>query len=65
MYADGKHCGQQLTITANKTGNQVTCTVWDSCSTCLGKYPVDLSKAAFEAIASLDVGVVDIIWHFD
>lgn len=55
-------CGKKATITRN--GKSVTVTITDKCPGC--KYgDLDLSPAAFDAIASEAEGRVDISWSFD
>lgn len=55
------HCGKKVTI--QRGGKKITAKVADSCPTCDG-YHIDLSKGAFEALASLDVGQMDVQWWF-
>ncbi|KAH9050662.1 plant expansin [Lactarius hengduanensis] len=55
-------CGQQVKITNTKNGKTVTVTVADDCPTCSNRNSIDLSEAAFKAIASLDDGVAPIEW---
>ncbi|KAH9005273.1 plant expansin [Lactarius hatsudake] len=57
-------CDQKVRITNTKNGKTVTVTVADDCPTCLNKNSIDLSRAAFEAIAPLDDGVAPIEWSF-
>ena len=57
-------CGKQLRITNTNNGKTVTVTVADECPTCSGPNSIDLSKAAFSAIADLNDGVAPISWIF-
>ncbi|GAA5871812.1 hypothetical protein JCM3774_000306 [Rhodotorula dairenensis] len=63
-YAGGSHCGQQVTITRTSTGKTIQATVADSCPTCVNNACLDLSVAAFTAIATEAEGMVDITWQF-
>lgn len=68
LYGDtGKkspHCGQKVLITNTKNQKQVTVTVADACPTCVNSDSIDLSVAAFEAIATQAEGIVPITWEF-
>lgn len=57
-------CGKQVKITNTENGKTVTVTVADDCPTCKNSNSIDLSKAAFEAIAPLSEGVAPISWVF-
>ncbi|KAH9063325.1 plant expansin [Lactarius vividus] len=57
-------CGKQVQITNTKNGKTVTVTVADDCPTCRNGNSIDLSEAAFKAIALLSDGVVPIEWSF-
>lgn len=58
----GKHCGQKITI---KHGDKTTtATVADTCPECDHGH-LDLSRGAFEALASFEQGEVPITWWFD
>ncbi|KAI6028724.1 plant expansin [Pisolithus orientalis] len=57
-------CGMQVQITNINTGAMVTVTVADDCPTCANANSIDLSVAAFEAIASLSEGEVAIAWQY-
>ncbi|GAA5912669.1 hypothetical protein JCM5296_006050 [Sporobolomyces johnsonii] len=63
MYGSGEYCGKSLTIYGN--GNSVTATVADECPSCASSGSLDLSLAAFEALASTSVGVVSITWSWN
>lgn len=63
IYDNGAYCGKSLTIWGN--GKSVTATVADECPTCASAYSIDLSVAAFTALASEDVGVVEVTWSFN
>lgn len=58
-------CGKQVTLTNTKNGKSVTVTIADACPTCDNSNSIDLSKGAFEQIATLDEGIVPITWSFD
>jgi rare lipoprotein A (peptidoglycan hydrolase) len=53
-------CGQQLQVTNTATGASVVVIVADECPTCNNAQSLDLSKAAFEALADLSVGMINI-----
>lgn len=53
------YCGKSINITYN--GKTITVKVVDSCESCDDNH-LDLSPAAFEALASPDLGVIDISW---
>ncbi|KAM0750949.1 hypothetical protein T439DRAFT_325992 [Meredithblackwellia eburnea MCA 4105] len=59
-------CGQQITIT--NLLNQMSVNVWvaDMCAYCPSETSLDLSKIAFQSIATGDLssGVLDIVWGF-
>jgi rare lipoprotein A (peptidoglycan hydrolase) len=57
-------CGKQVVITNTQNGKTVTVTVADDCPTCSGGNSIDLSVAAFKAIADESQGVVPISWVF-
>ncbi|KAG2041595.1 RlpA-like double-psi beta-barrel-protein domain-containing protein-containing protein [Suillus americanus] len=57
-------CGQQVQITNTDNGNTVVVTIADDCPTCANENSIDLSVAAFEALASLSVGDIPITWSF-
>ena len=57
-------CGKQVTITNTDNGKSVTVTVADDCPTCDNDNSIDLSVAAFDAIASESTGEVPISWYF-
>lgn len=61
-FDSGSFCGRRLTATFQ--GKSVTVTVVDRCAGC-GQFDLDLSPAAFEQLADLDVGVLNNVqWHF-
>ncbi|PWN42242.1 barwin-like endoglucanase, partial [Ceraceosorus guamensis] len=62
MYGGGNHCGKNVKITNKKNGKTVTAKVADSCPTCQTTQSLDLSVGAFQAIASLNDGQVEISW---
>ncbi|THH13223.1 hypothetical protein EW146_g6970 [Bondarzewia mesenterica] len=60
-YANGSHCGQQITITAN--GKTATATVEDKCPGC-SSGDLDMSPSLFQTFAAESVGVVQVTWSF-
>lgn len=68
LYGDGSNnsplCGKKVIITNTQNGKTVTVTVADDCPTCDGENSIDLSVAAFNAIANESEGVVPISWVF-
>ncbi|TNY18664.1 hypothetical protein DMC30DRAFT_41578 [Rhodotorula diobovata] len=63
-YAGGSHCGQKVRLTRTSTGKTITAMVADSCPTCVNNSCLDLSVAAFTAIATEEEGMVEITWEF-
>ena len=59
-YDDAKWCGACLAVTG--PSGEVTVRVVDQCPGC-AKGDLDLSREAFEKIAPLSAGRVDITWH--
>ncbi|GBE81947.1 hypothetical protein SCP_0403230 [Sparassis crispa] len=57
-------CGQQVLITNTDNGQSVTVTIADDCPTCRNSNSIDLSVAAFQAIADLSTGIVPISWQY-
>jgi rare lipoprotein A (peptidoglycan hydrolase) len=57
-------CGKQVRLTNTKNQKSVTVTIADACPTCDNSNSIDLSKGAFEQIATLDEGIVPITWSF-
>ncbi|KAG2078250.1 barwin-like endoglucanase [Suillus decipiens] len=57
-------CGKQVRITNQDNGNTITVTVADDCPTCQNANSIDLSVAAFQALDSLSVGDIPIVWSF-
>jgi expansin (peptidoglycan-binding protein) len=57
-------CGQQVQITNEDNGKSVTVTIADDCPTCANANSIDLSVAAFDALANPVQGVINIRWHF-
>ncbi|KAF4608329.1 hypothetical protein EYR40_000673 [Pleurotus pulmonarius] len=58
------HCGAKVNIKNTKNGKTVIVTIADACPTCENKASIDLSRAAFNAIATEDEGIVPIEWSF-
>lgn len=78
--AGNAHCGQLINVQCKTAllyttsflnqipfylvqGKSVTATVADTCPGC-GPNGIDLSPAAFQALASLDVGRIQVTWNF-
>jgi len=60
--AKSKYCGEQIKVSWQ--GKSVIVTVADACPTCDNDASVDLSLAAFKALAPLDVGLLtDVTWE--
>ena len=59
LGAVSDHCGKSVMITNTKNGQQVQATVADACPTCDAAGSIDLSQGAFEALASLDEGLLE------
>jgi len=58
-YDNGAHCGKQVEIwRTDDSSKKVKATVQDSCPTCVTTNSIDLSKAAFLAIATEAEGMV-------
>ncbi|KAI0027919.1 RlpA-like double-psi beta-barrel-protein domain-containing protein-containing protein, partial [Vararia minispora EC-137] len=58
-------CGRTVQVTNTQNGRSVTATVADRCPTCQNNpNSLDLSQAAFDAIADETQGVVPIQWQF-
>ncbi|KAH9942264.1 RlpA-like double-psi beta-barrel-protein domain-containing protein-containing protein [Epithele typhae] len=62
QYAGGANCGR--TITAHFQGASVTATVQDLCPGC-GNGGIDLTPSAFQRLASLDRGRIQVEWDFN
>ncbi|KAK7020566.1 hypothetical protein R3P38DRAFT_3272555 [Favolaschia claudopus] len=63
-YANGAHCGQGIQICDMTTNKCVNGVVADECPGCNNPQSVDMSRAMFQALAPLSVGVFEIGWHF-
>jgi len=63
MYYDSDKCGQYVRITNAADGRSVYAMTRDSCVGCR-YYDLDMSPAAFEALAPLSVGRIQISWNF-
>ncbi|KAF9531338.1 RlpA-like double-psi beta-barrel-protein domain-containing protein-containing protein [Crepidotus variabilis] len=55
------HCGQRIRV--NYQGKTVDVTVVDTCPGC-SQYSIDLSPAAFQKLAPLSVGRIQVSWNF-
>ncbi|ORY74991.1 RlpA-like double-psi beta-barrel-protein domain-containing protein-containing protein, partial [Leucosporidium creatinivorum] len=64
MYGSGDHCGQTVSICSTDTGKCTSATVADSCPSCTSSGDLDLSVAAFTALADTSAGVTSITWSF-
>ncbi|WP_405713687.1 MULTISPECIES: hypothetical protein [unclassified Streptomyces] len=66
MFGDGPskspQCGRKVVVTHN--GKSITATVLDASPTTSDAHGLDLTRAAYEALGSLDQGTIDITWHF-
>lgn len=61
LSAKSKYCGQKIRVSWQ--GKSVDVVVADACPTCDNSGSVDLSLAAFKALAPLDVGLLtDVTW---
>jgi hypothetical protein len=63
-YQASNLCGKGIEIINNANGKKVSATVADECPTCDNANSVDMSLACFEALADLNVGLLDITWQF-
>ncbi|KAK0497530.1 riboflavine-aldehyde-forming enzyme [Armillaria luteobubalina] len=61
QYAGGTHCGK--VITASYQGKSVDVTISDLCPGC-GPNGIDLSPSAFQQLAGLDVGRIQVAWDY-
>ncbi|ODN97474.1 hypothetical protein L198_04041 [Cryptococcus wingfieldii CBS 7118] len=59
------YCGRYITLTNTNNGMSVTAQVADVCPSCTTSNSLDLSVAAFNAIASEEDGMVPITWYFN
>ncbi|KAF8625814.1 hypothetical protein AX15_005197 [Amanita polypyramis BW_CC] len=57
-------CGRKVRITNPSNEKSVVVTIADACPTCRNANSIDLSLGAFEQIAPLSEGIVDITWKF-
>ncbi|KAI0306461.1 RlpA-like double-psi beta-barrel-protein domain-containing protein-containing protein, partial [Multifurca ochricompacta] len=57
-------CGKRVKITNTENGKTVIVTIADDCPTCKNANSIDLSVAAFKAIAPLSAGIAPISWSF-
>ncbi|KAF8339274.1 RlpA-like double-psi beta-barrel-protein domain-containing protein-containing protein, partial [Amanita rubescens] len=60
-YANGMHCGKRIKI--SYSGKTILATVADSCSGC-SQYGLDLSPAAFKALAPIGAGQIPVTWSY-
>ena len=65
LSQQSSNCGRKITLTNTKNGKTVSVTVADACPTCGNQNDLDLSPAAFNQLASPDVGLLhNVQWHF-
>ncbi|KZT20523.1 hypothetical protein NEOLEDRAFT_1122554, partial [Neolentinus lepideus HHB14362 ss-1] len=62
QYNGGSHCYQHIGVHYN--GQFVDATVVDECPGC-GPNDIDLSPAAFQRLASLDQGRIQVTWDYE
>ncbi|KAF8731150.1 hypothetical protein AX14_005089 [Amanita brunnescens Koide BX004] len=60
-YGNGLHCGKQLKISYN--GKTILAMIQDSCPGCK-PYDLDLSPAAFKALAPIGAGRITVSWTY-
>jgi hypothetical protein len=60
-YNNGAHCGQHVTVFYQ--GKSVDATVVDSCPGC-SQYSIELSPAAFQALAPLSAERIQVQWNY-
>lgn len=60
-----QYCGRSLTITNTATGATAQAVVADACPGCATYHSLDLSTGLFQALGSLDQGILPISWHFN
>ncbi|CAA7261997.1 unnamed protein product [Cyclocybe aegerita] len=60
-YNNGGHCDKMIRV--NYQGRSITVKVVDLCPSC-GSGAIDLSLAAFQALAPLEMGVINVEWGF-
>ncbi|EFP93821.1 uncharacterized protein PGTG_19856 [Puccinia graminis f. sp. tritici CRL 75-36-700-3] len=63
QYAGGSPCQKTVSIKNEATGKTVSAKVTDECPGC-GFGSLDVSPSVFQAIGSLDQGVLPISWQF-
>lgn len=63
--SQSQYCGRSVKVTNQNNGRSVDIIVADVCPTCNTDNSFDLSVGAFQAIASLDDGLVPITWSFN
>jgi len=61
---NGDLCGKHVLIIDIANGKSVTATVADECPTCTNANSIDMSVAAFEALADKSVGQISIKWEY-
>jgi len=63
-YQNGANCGRKIRVYKADDNTHVDAVVADECPTCDNKECVDMSVAAFEALASLPIGQFSIKYEF-
>ncbi|KAK0457335.1 riboflavine-aldehyde-forming enzyme [Desarmillaria tabescens] len=61
-YDAGAHCGKRIKVSYK--GKSVDATVRDLCPGC-GTNGIDLSSSAFQELAGLDVGRIQVTWNYE
>lgn len=64
IYDGGSHCGKKVHIINLANGHSTDAIVADECPTCLTGNSLDLSEAAFQDLADLSVGQLNIVWWY-
>ncbi|PBK66769.1 hypothetical protein ARMSODRAFT_939053 [Armillaria solidipes] len=62
QYAGGAHCWKHIGV--NYNGKFVDATIGDLCPGC-GINGIDLSSSAFQELAPLDVGRIQVTWNYE
>lgn len=60
--SESPQCGRKVVVTHN--GKSITATVLDASPSTSDMYGLDLTPGAYEALASLDQGTIDVTWRF-
>ncbi|KAK0488499.1 riboflavine-aldehyde-forming enzyme [Armillaria novae-zelandiae] len=62
QYAGGTHCGKHIGV--NYNGKFIDATIGDLCPGC-GPNGIDLSSSAFQVLAPLGVGRIQVNWNYE